>query len=236
MQLLTIKTLAQTNDCQFELGANIGTFVYQGDLSAQFYGSLNRLRPTVGLYAMKHLNRNYGLRANLYFGKVNVDGALEQSNSGYQKNFAFTTRITELSLVVVRKFQQTSEGDERRLVPYVFAGAGVAFVDITRDFSRFDQSLFDPDHSTPTAIQQDRLRRLPRTLLVIPIGAGIKYRISNVISAHAEGTYRFTNSDYLDGYSKAVNPKSLDSYYGVSAGVGFSIFNNRVSSCPKRVI
>jgi hypothetical protein len=67
---------------------------------------------------------------------------------------------------------------------------------------------------------------------VIPIGAGMQYALSARLAITLQATYRFTTSDYLDGFKFSANPDKKDNYYGVSAGLGFSLGTNRYN-CPK---
>jgi hypothetical protein len=67
---------------------------------------------------------------------------------------------------------------------------------------------------------------------VFPVGAGLRYQLSNSFALHAEAVYRFTLTDYLDGFKYSVNPDKRDSYYGLSVGISFRLGNNRFR-CPE---
>ncbi|MDB5210110.1 MAG: thrombospondin type 3 repeat-containing protein, partial [Sediminibacterium sp.] len=72
----------------------------------------------------------------------------------------------------------------------------------------------------------------PRTLLVIPVGGGVRWMVSPRIAVNAEALMRFSFSDYIDGFSYAANPKHNDGYYGLSLGVGFILGENGMK-CPR---
>ena len=56
--------------------------------------------------------------------------------------------------------------------------------------------------------------------------------LSNHFYINAEGAYRLTTSDYIDGFKYAGNPKRNDHYYGLSIGLSYRFRANR-NDCPK---
>jgi outer membrane receptor protein involved in Fe transport len=67
---------------------------------------------------------------------------------------------------------------------------------------------------------------------VLPMGIGIRYPISSRISINAETSYRFTFTDYLDGFSKAANDSRRDSYLSHTVGLIYKFRNNLMMKCP----
>jgi long-subunit fatty acid transport protein len=66
---------------------------------------------------------------------------------------------------------------------------------------------------------------------VIPLGAGIRYTLNARWSLNAELDYRFSFSDYIDGFSKSANPNAMDAYYSLSAGLNYHFLNKGIK-CP----
>ena len=228
----TTKILAQSKS-SYEIGINVGTLIYQGDLSQSEFGSTKDLKPAVGIYVSKDLNTYFSFRANLNIGKIGADES-QFSYPTYKKfrNFMFTTPITEFSTVLVWNILgQSADNDYRKLSPYIFAGAGITFLNIKRDWSRIDTTFFNSKSSTIIGLGKDTLQATPRMLPIIPFGIGLKYAITDNIGLKAEATYRLTFSDYLDGFSYAANPNTTDKYYGVSIGVSFNLARNNYK-CP----
>ena len=226
------KILAQTKS-SYEIGINVGTLIYQGDLSQSAFGSTKDLKPAIGIYVSKDLDAYFTLRANLTIGKVGVDES-QFTYPAYKKlrNFMFTTPVTELSTVLVWNILgESADRDYRKLSPYIFAGAGITFLNVNRDWSRIDTTFFDSKSSAIIGLGKDTLQATPRILPIIPLGIGLKYAITDKIGIRAEATYRLAFSDYIDGFSYAANPNTTDKYYGVSIGVSFNLARDKYK-CP----
>jgi hypothetical protein len=88
----------------------------------------------------------------------------------------------------------------RGLSPYLFAGLGVSLLNIKRDWSRFNAEYFSSEPKTLSGLAADQQHPLPALIPVFPMGIGIRYPISPSISVNAETSYRFTFTDYLDGF------------------------------------
>ncbi|MFI5133906.1 MAG: hypothetical protein ACHQEB_06190 [Chitinophagales bacterium] len=68
---------------------------------------------------------------------------------------------------------------------------------------------------------------------MIPAGAGISYSVSQKLSLSVESMYRFTFTDYLDGFSQAANPKWNDHYYGYTIGLIYRLGVRNKLNCPQ---
>ena len=102
---------------------------------------------------------------------------------------------------------------------------------MNRDWSRIDTTFFNSKSTAIIGLGKDTLHATPKVVPVIPVGIGLKYAITDKIGIKAEATYRFTFSDYIDGFSYAVNPDTKDKYYGLSIGLSFNLAKNNYK-CP----
>ena len=208
-----------------EFGIHVGGLFYQGDLAPKFVGSFKTAKAVGGIFYNRILSPYWSVRANLDFGGLKGDDAKNDKPDYMQKrNFNFSTPLTELSLLgVYNFFGNNLDGSmTQRLSPYVFAGGGVAFVDIKRDWSKIDSSMLHGGGNTLAGLMKDSAAEMPTSIAVIPMGAGVKYALSPRVALALEGTYRVTFTDYLDGFSYAANPEKKDSYYSLTIG---AIFN-----------
>lgn len=224
---------AQMYTHRFEAGINGGTLIYTGDLTPAALGSYATLKPQFGFHAAYILNRSFSVRANFSFGSLKGDDA-KYSSPEYrqQRNFAFTTPVTEFSGMIVWDILKKNAVEQRKgFAPYIFAGAGIALFNIQRDYSRYNAEYFNGE-ITNTALVADIAHRLPRSLPVIPVGAGLKYFISPKLAVQAETNYRLMSSDYLDGFSRAANPAKKDNYYSFSLGVVLALRYKDRNDCP----
>lgn len=224
---------AQIYTHRFEAGVNAGTFIYTGDLTPAVLGSYATIKPQFGFHAAYILNRSFSVRANFSFGSLKGDDA-KYSSPEYrqQRNFKFTTPVTEFSGMMVWDILRKNAVEQRKgFAPYIFAGAGISLFNIQRDYSRYNAEYFNAE-TTGAGLAADAAHRLPVSLPVIPLGAGLKYFISPKLAVQAETNYRLMSSDYLDGFSRAANPAKKDNYYSFSLGVVLALGYKDRNDCP----
>jgi len=219
---------------KYELGAGAGVFVYQGDLTPSRLGSYRTLKPTINFDVSRILSPIFSLRTNLAFGALRGDdGKYPSPAYRQQRNFNFRTPVFEFSeLVVADILKDNSAQHPPRVSPYLWTGAGLTFLRIRRDYSRFNAEYFFRESSTLQGLASDAQQSLPRVIPVIPMGVGIKYALSQKIMISAETSYRLTFTDYLDGFSKAANAKRKDSYQGHTIGIIYRFVSDNSLKCP----
>ncbi len=226
-----VAVLAQFVAGKNEIGLTIGANIYQGDLSPKAIGSVKTARPQLGIHYNRILTNYWSFRANLNIGSLHGDDARFTSPEYMQyRNFNFSTRLTELSVMGVYNMHGNND-HFRKFSSYAYAGAGLGFIKIKRDYSKLDTAFFTSNSKLVSGLATDSAAISPRAIPVIPMGLGIKYAILPRISLIAEGTYRYSFTDYLDGFSYAANPKLKDSYYSISVGAVFNFGKDKMA-CP----
>jgi hypothetical protein len=230
-QSLTAHT--QINIAKYEIGAGIGAFVYQGDLTPSASGSYRTMKPAINLFGSKILSPSFLLRTNLAFGKLKGDDALyDHPEYRQQRNFNFRSPVFEISELIVWNPLGTNYRDNG-LSPYLFTGAGVSFLKIKRDWSNFNAAYFGETSDLPARISVDAAHKLPKVIPVLPVGLGLRYGLTSRIAVNAEASYRFVFTDYLDGFSTAANPSKGDHYNSISVGAIYRIGKKNMLDCPK---
>jgi hypothetical protein len=222
---------AQIDFSKYEVGLSGGVFVYQGDLTPQQLGSYKTMKPQFALHVYRKISPAISVRLNVNRGKLyGNDGVYNSPTWRKQRNFNFTTPVTELSLQGVWSFL---EARSPRFSPYVFAGAGLSFVNIKRDWSNIDPLIFGEGSEVQAGLAADAATPLPRAIPVVPVGAGVRYGLSERFSLTAETSYRFSFTDYIDGFSKSANPKLKDHYLSHSIGIIYSFGKkDKKLGCP----
>src|SRR5438552_16912332 len=133
---------SQPGITKFELGTSLGTFIYQGDLTPSHFGSVKTQKLEFNLSANKILNSSFSLRTNLAIGKLKGDDSKYASPEyRQQRNFYFTSPVIEISEQLLWNplgKNYYSNG----FSPYLFAGIGYSFLNIKRDWSRFNVEYF----------------------------------------------------------------------------------------------
>ncbi len=204
---------------KWEAGINAGLYIYQGDLTPTRFGSFKTIKPGFGLQVTRILNSSFS--ATLGFNKASLKGdEAKYTNSDYrpQRAFAFTTPLKELSLTVNYSILK-SNYDDKKWEPFVFAGGSLSFVNIKRDYSRLNTTMFPETSEVQTGLAQDVTKKLPRVVPSIPAGIGVRYNLNERFTLSTASTYRFMATDYLDGFSQAANPKKNDNYLSQTVGL-----------------
>jgi hypothetical protein len=206
--------------------------IYQGDLTHHQFGSTETQKFAFGLHVSRLLSPSLSLRGNLLVSRLTGDENIyEEPEYRQMRNFRFTTPLTELTVQVAWNPLRKNY-ESKGFSPYLFAGAGAAFVRIDRDYSRINKSYFPADAEVWTGLSADSAQALPRVIPVVPVGAGIKYFFSEKIGVNLEASYRLTFTDYLDGFSKAVSPEHKDHYLNYAIGVVFRSGSKNRMGCP----
>jgi hypothetical protein len=219
----------QTDWSRYELGLGAGMFVYQGDLTPSRAGSYKTASPAVTVFVNRILSSSFSLRANLAFGKLKGnDAAYSTPSWRQQRNFLFSTPLFEISGIAIWRILQR----DQKLSPYAFAGAGFTLLKIRRDQSRFNAEYFANEPEVLQGLATDAAHQPPRVLPVLPIGLGVRYKLTNQLSLTAESAYRLTTTDYLDGFSHAANASLKDHYQSHTVGLIYSLGKKSGIDCP----
>jgi len=225
---------SQSTFSKFEIGINAGVFVYQGDLTPSPFGSYNTLKPELNFFLNRIISPVFSLRTNLAVGGLKGDDA-KYSAPKYrqQRNFNFNSPAFEVSeLLVADLFKNNMSRPSSGWSPYLFAGLGLSLLNIKRDWSRFNAEYFSSESGTLSGLVADQQHPVPTMIPVLPMGIGIRYPLSSRVSINAETSYRFTFTDYLDGFSKAANDSRRDSYLAHTIGLIYQFRNNSWIKCP----
>ncbi|NCU03171.1 MAG: hypothetical protein GXC73_04220 [Chitinophagaceae bacterium] len=223
---------AQIKQPKYEAGIAAGAFVYQGDLTPYRFGSLKTMRPGLLLHGSRLLSATIAVRLQLSIASLYGDDA-KYNNPAYrqQRNFNFRTSLIEVSPQFVWSPLGWSDAG-KQLSPYLFGGAAVSLVRIRRDASAFNAAYFEAEPELFTHLATDLSVRTPRLMSSVPVGAGMRYSISPAVVLHAEASYRFLFTDYLDGFSRAANPERNDHYYNIAVGVIYRFGRRNSWDCP----
>jgi hypothetical protein len=219
---------AQIDPFKYEVGINVGTYIYQGDLAPSYAGSFKTPGLAIGMQVSRKLTTSLSARVEFNTGKLKGDDAkYAEPEWRSQRNFAFETRISELTASLI----YTPGQFNGRFKPYIFAGAGVAFINVTRDYSKYNPEYF-VGTSVTAGLEEDLATPLPAHLPVIPVGIGVRYEINDRMSIVPEASFRYISTDYVDGYSKSATPDRQDKYFKYSIGISYSFWNKTQYGCP----
>lgn len=220
---------------KYEIGLQAGSLVYQGDLTPLNAGSFNTMKPGFGLFVLRNINSRFAIKLQYLYGYLRGDDARYPIPAWRsQRNFNFHSPVTEFTSTVqwnIKGLTPNAAGIIN-FTPYVFGGVGFSILNIKRDWSGFNSSHFASQQAVINGLAEDNLKNLPQSIVVIPVGLGVRYGISEKVSFTLETAYRFTGTDYLDGFSKAANPDKYDHYHTYTVGLIYSFGKRSKLDCP----
>lgn len=235
LAVIAICSITQTysQDHKYEFGLNLGFTVYQGDLTPERLGAFKTQKFAVNINASRILNPTFSIRGNLLISSLKGDdGVYDQPEFRQLRNFNFTSPLIELSAQLVFNITAKNYAD-KGLSPYVFGGAGIAFLNIKRDWSRLNRDYFNTqNHILADGLAIDSAHSLPKAIPVIPVGGGLRYFFSPQWGVNAEASYRLSYTDYIDGFSEAANPELKDHYLNYAIGVIYRPGKKNSLGCP----
>lgn len=225
--------LAQKNSLpKYEAGINIGAYIYQGDLTPHRFGSIETIQPGIGISGTRIISSAFSARLLFNMARLAGDESIyKYPEWRQQRNFSFTASVKELSLSLHWNVFGTNYKDAK-YEPYIFAGAGASFVNIARNYSKVNLAYFGEISDVQNGLIIDGATPTPRVIPVLPVGAGIRYHISDRVVLNLEGSYRLMRTDYLDGFSKSANPGFKDHYSSITIGASYKFGNKEKYGCP----
>lgn len=215
----------------FELGFGPGISIYQGDLTPNPIGAMNRPKFSFQMVANLAFHRFLSFRGNYLHTSLSDN---EESYGKYHslRNFAFKAAVNELSAQLLINLRGNN-GDEQlgEISPYLFGGAGVGFTSIQRDWSKFNFEAYRQVLSQPWVIPglgTDTTTALPTSVVTFPVGLGVRYFFGENVSLYAEASHRFIRSDYIDGFSRVARPSRNDGFSSLLVGLIFRFSESSV--------
>ncbi len=230
---LCINSSAQSFDPKFEIGLSGSGFVYAGDLSTSQFGSLKDLTGGAGIFCRYYFSGVASARLNLYRGSLQGDDAQFDDEWRRKRAYKYSSPLTELSLVMEadilgnKKFESYNDAGKHyyRWSIYGMAGFGATFLNGSRNWSELDRTWFGKDATEN--IPLDSLGTPDNAVFVIPVGLGVRFDVSKQVSFFAEGGYRFTLTDNMDGYKYSVYSPKFDGYTIYSFGISYRLNDNK---------
>jgi hypothetical protein len=181
------------SDRYFSLSIGTGNAAYFGELNEP-----NRIQKSMSIIST-------GLEARLwskvsgrvemaYYGINGSDQLAPDSSFNQQRNLSFESRNFEGSIQGLF-YLKDYQGDYFRRFktePYLAVGVG---------FTTFNPVL--PTDSITYTLRDIQTEGVSygKTVLTIPLGAGLKFRINEFVNFNLEAAFRFTFTDYLDDVS-----------------------------------
>lgn len=188
---LPIASIAQEDaDYRMEIGAGVGAGFYMGDLNNTMF---TNQRPAAAAYWRYLFDHHQSLKVALTYAAIKGDTGSQDNYypidpaSGHAERIPlkadFKGSVADLSCMYELNFfpygyYEDFTGD-KRFTPFLQLGLGLTYT------SQGKEAAFS-----------------------VPMGVGVKYRLSKRINIALDWTYHFTTSDKLDGYQDPLGIKS----------------------------
>jgi hypothetical protein len=222
------KRMAFANARQYiTIGGSMNALNYFGDIAPRANAGstdLSFTRPGIGISSSIRVGTNLSVRAAFMYGRLSSSD-YEVSDSSdpnafprYARNLQFRNDVKDLSLVGIYDFFRNPYSVIMRLnfSPYIFAGIS-AFHHNPQGLVP-SEAIFRPNEPfTPDQagewVALKELQTEGQTYsnfqVSIPFGAGVRFRISQIMDLEAEISYRHLFFDYLDDVSTDYVDKGL---------------------------
>jgi OmpA-OmpF porin, OOP family len=190
-------------------GVMLGITNYSGDVSEKRV-DIQETRPGYGFYLRYHFSKDFALKAHVYSGSISGDDKHNPNRAA--RSFKFGTSIFETALVgewsPFSRNRYNYTGLHRSFVtPYIFGGIGVTFANPIAEY------YGPPDQRNQWLRVPLPEENLQTRFLLIPVGAGLQFDITDHLRLGGEFGIRPVLSDDLDGIRLNGNPNSGDWYY-----------------------
>lgn len=184
----------------WELGFGAGVSSYWGDLNSESFSDNFTNMNVAGNLHMRYNFGNFAARGLLTIGKLEGSDKNSLDEGRLMRNLSFFTPITELSMLGewnIFGFDPTD--NESVFTPFVALGAGVLKFDPRTEYE--GQTV----HLQPLGTEGQGIAgnpgRYSLTQLVIPMGGGVKFRLTRNLIGSVEMIGRATFTDYIDDVS-----------------------------------
>lgn len=212
------------------IGLSVSALNYFGDLApkpSSFSTDISFTRPAIGFSFTHRFGPRYGVRGNFMVGTLrggDSDSADPNDSNGksrYVRNLNFRNNIQELSVVGVFDLYKNESTYISRVkgTPYGFIGLAVfhhnpqakapetdlngtplaeagEWVNLRPLGTEGQNGNLDPSDAN------NGIKKYSAIQLAIPFGAGVRFRINEVIDFEAEIGFRYLFTDYIDDVSK----------------------------------
>lgn len=178
------------------VGFGLGTTNYYGELRNT--ASVLNFNPDIAINVEYPALPRLNVRAEFMFYQIEGSDREYQgdswADSRYRRNLSFRSNNFELSTVAILSlYKENLKYYQRsRINPYALLGIGVTTVN--------PKALYEGEWYKLRDIQTEGVA-YSGFALVIPFGAGVKYKVNNDFNIALEMAYRITFTDYLDDVS-----------------------------------
>jgi OmpA-OmpF porin, OOP family len=208
----------------WDIGGGIGLSTYEGDISsaARVNESLNKIKPGISLHLRRNVNNNFAARLQLLGTSLAGDDR-DFTDKPWRdtRGISFSSTLVELAisgeLYPFGLYKKSDRKQRRAVAPFVSLGIGGAFFNPKVNWNDANGN----EEINPALSQLDKDAN-QKFSLSLPVGGGIRFRLTDRFTLGLEGALRATLNDYLDGVSEAGNPEAGDWFFNAQIAASYS--------------
>ena len=238
LMLLLLSGLSESVEAQrwklrrYEVGGGFGAAQVFGDIGGtidekNWFGlkdiKFDETHLAIPLYARYKLDPSYSVKLNtaLAFGRGDdADSRNDRGRSFKTTLFEFSVQGEYYFIPEERKYRSAAMFNRRGMLnnyssfsSYLFLGVGGVYSNAKVTFT---QDIYDVDK-----IKKNNIG------VVFPFGIGLKYIIDDRWLLIGELGYRYSVTDYIEGYKQDQDSKFPDVYYFLTFSVGYKLATSR---------
>ncbi|MGB0391140.1 MAG: DUF6089 family protein [Salibacteraceae bacterium] len=189
-----------------EVGLFVGSSLFRGDVYSSFS---NDSKLAIGLNYRQNFNSRWALNFLVRNARLTGDDRNSSSEFESQRNLSFQSNIWEVGSVIEFNFLDFQPHSPQSFfqvadvfTPYLFIGLSIV---------RFNPKAYLSGNLYELHPLQTEDFEYSRVALVLPIGFGFKFRLSDRMLLGISGELRISSSDYIDDVSTRYpsNPDDL---------------------------
>jgi hypothetical protein len=185
-----------------ELGLQVGVASYKGEINQHLFNP-EFFNPSAGLFFKRSFNSFWSMRLALTYGRIGASDAFAKEQFNQYRNLSFRNNIIDGSVLFEFNFFpfQTSAEASSKITPFLMSGLSFFHHNPQAYYngSWYDlQPLGTEGQGSGLPGTENRYKR---TQFALPIGGGLKIKLSNRFSLTLEACARRTYTDYLDDIS-----------------------------------
>ncbi len=217
---------------RYEVGGGIGITQVFGDIGGtidekNWFGlkdiKIDETRLAFPLYARYKLDPVYALKVNtiLAWGNgTDADSRNDRGRSYKTMLFEFSAQAEYYFIPEERRYRSAAMFNKRGMLNNYMSFNAYAFLGIGGVYSRSNVT-FTQDITPVDEIKNNNIG------IVFPFGLGLKYIVDDRWLVNAELGYRYSVSDYIEGYKQTEDSKHKDVYYFLTFSVGYRLKTSR---------
>lgn len=181
-----------------EIGIGVGGTMYWGDLTPSATSeNFGNIRGAGTVYLRNTISNKIAVRANLLVGRLAGDDNLSSTQWMRERNLSFFTNLIELGIVGEYDFLSFHRGGQWDFLE-LYAFAGITAINFNPK-TNFQGNTYELQ---PLGTEGQGMVGFPNKYSLIsaaiPLGLGLKLKITNRITLNPEFGVRLTMTDYID--------------------------------------